>query len=87
MGRGAPLLIRLRPAWLAGSLAARYAVDHDSSGDMHRCALALVDELIAFSDSSAGIPSHPGELLAPAVAPRPGAGLGSAIEGARRELR
>lgn len=86
MGGDVPWMMRLRPSWLAGSLAARYAVDHDPSEDTHARALGLIDALISFSDSWAGIPSDPGELLAPAAGGQRDAGLRSAMENARREL-
>jgi hypothetical protein len=84
MGGDVPWMMPLRPAWFAGSLAARHAVDHDPSEEIHARALGLIDELISFSDGSAGIPSDPGELVAPAADAQRDAGLRSAMEGACR---
>ena len=63
MGGTVPKMMALRPAWLAGSLAARWVSDHGRSGAVHMRALRLIDELISFSDSWAGVPSDARELV------------------------
>ena len=61
-------LLRLRPFWVAGHVAARHArVDCSEPG--HRRALALVDELISLGEASATIPPDPGELTMTAPDP------------------
>jgi hypothetical protein len=63
-GHRVPWTLRLRPGPPAGSLAAKTAAA-DATDEGHRRALALVDELISFGDSWAGIPADPGELIRP----------------------
>jgi hypothetical protein len=54
-------LLRLRPFWVAGHVAARHA-GVDCSAPGHRRALAFLDELISLGETSAAIPPDPGEL-------------------------
>ncbi len=64
LGGSLPALYRLRSLPSAGSLAAGCVAEHGRSLALHRRALALVDELISFSDGWAGVPGDPGDLIA-----------------------
>lgn len=66
-----PVLGGLRPLSTAGSFTARCIGNRDHSPALHDCALALVDQLIAFSDGWAGVLGDPGELLGGATRRRP----------------
>lgn len=71
LGASIPVLGRLRSLPSAGSFAAGCIADRGQSQALHRRALALVDQLIAFSDGWALVPGDPGELVARGPRPRP----------------
>jgi hypothetical protein len=62
MGGDAPRLMRLRPSWVAGQVAAAFLSERGCPVELHLRALALVDELVALGDRWAAIPPDPGDL-------------------------